>query len=107
MLRIVAASSLVKGDRETSSVAMRSRVTRIMCWRGSARPRSSSEATASDSSRVVSDTASGSYQRETLKTPVGVSARRKTRHPSRVYRPFSDSVNAPAPVAAHVSISDI
>ncbi len=84
MRRIVSPSSLVNGERETSNVAMRSRVTRIMCWLGSARPRSSRDATASDSKRVVSETAPGSYQRDTLKTPAGVSARRKTCHPSRV-----------------------
>jgi hypothetical protein len=47
-------------------------------------PKSSSDATPSDTSRVVSVTFAGSNQRETLKTPVGVSVRRNTCQPSRV-----------------------
>ena len=49
----------------------------------------------------------GSNQRDTLKTPVGVSARRNTCHAVAGVEPVLESVNAPAPVAAHVSISDI
>jgi hypothetical protein len=47
------------------------------------------------------------YHRDTVKMPVGVSRRMNASQPSTVYSPFSDSEYAPAPVEAHVSISDI
>ena len=47
------------------------------------------------------------YQRDTVKMPFLSRRARKMRQPSTMYRPFSDSAYAPAPVAAHVSMSDI
>ena len=81
---MVARSSSVNGVGDTINVAIRSRVTSTTCSRGLAMPKSRSDATPSDSNLVVSEAASGSNQRDTLNTPVGVRALRKTRHPSRV-----------------------
>jgi len=95
------------GDSDTISVAMASRVRTMMCLDGSATPRSSRAAVASAMSRLVSDGRSLRNHRDVLKTPSGLSVPKKTSHASRVYRPFSDIVNAPALVDAQVSMSDI
>ena len=57
--------------------------------------------------RATSPGESATYQRETVKIPVGVSRSRKTCHASAVYSPFSERLNAPAPVEAQVSIIDM
>ena len=53
----------VNADGDTSSVATRSRVTRIRCAFGDVTPESSREAMPSDRSRVVSEALSGSNHR--------------------------------------------
>jgi hypothetical protein len=74
---------MVNGDGETRSVATLLRViSEVRPWQPDAHVEK--DATPRVVSRVVSDTLAGSNRRETLNTPVGVSVRRNTRHPSRV-----------------------
>jgi hypothetical protein len=80
----VARSVGVNGEGETTSVATRPEVTIAKCLAGSATPRSSSAATASEASREVSFTAWGEYQREKVSTPSGSTRRRNWAHASRV-----------------------
>ncbi len=97
----------MNGRLEISVVATRPVVTIARCRVGSETPEASSEATARLATLPVSPRSSGLYHRDTVKIPSSVRRSRKIFHASTVYSAFSDSVNAPAPVAAHVSMSDI
>src|SRR5579859_174877 len=81
--------------------------TRIMCCRGFEMPMRPSVAAPREMRRYASCGLPGVNHREMDTTPSGVSRERKSFHASMVYKPFSVRENAPAAVAAHVSINEI